>query len=292
MRFEPGFLASVAVILIAARLLGEGAQRLGQPAVIGQLAAGVLLGPTVFGLLWPAAQHELFPPGPAERAPLQAFAEFGILLLLVLTGMEVDLRLLRKVGRPAISVSLAGVAAPFACGAAVGFLLPDGLLPKPEERLATALFLGVALSISSIKIVASVVRDMGFARRDLGQTLVAASIVEDSIGWILLAVILGVVGARGGPAGGAAQSAVGVAAFLGVSLTVGRPLVAHLIRAVNDEFQSEFMVLSLILAIAIAFALATQALGVQTVLGAFVAGVLVGESPILTGRVAAQLRAM
>lgn len=292
MTFQLGFLASIVVILVGARLLGEAALRLGQPAVIGQLVAGILLGPTVFGLIWPAAQHAIFPPAPSEKAMLQAFAEFGVLLLLMLTGMEMDLRLLRRIGSPALSVSLTGIALPFVCGAALGFAAPASLLPNAGQRVATALFLGVALSISSIKIVAAVVREMGFIRRDLGQIIIASSIIDDSLAWILVAVILGIAGSGGVNIGRLAGTIGGVALFLAVSLTLGRRLVIDAIRIVNDSFSGEYIVLSLILVIMGAMALATQALGLQTALGAFVAGVLIGESPILTEHIAGQLRGM
>ena len=88
MTFQPGFLVSIVVILLASRLLGEAAQRLGQPPVLGQLVAGILLGPSLLGAVSPHVEHALFPPDPAAKAALQAFGEFGILLLLVLTGME------------------------------------------------------------------------------------------------------------------------------------------------------------------------------------------------------------
>ncbi len=235
MNFELGFLASIVVVLLAARLLGEAAQRLGQPAVIGQLVAGIMLGPSFLGLLWPDAEHALFSADPVQKAMLQGFGEFGILLLLVLTGMEVDLRLLRKIGWPSLSVSLAGLAVPFAFGAALGFAAPSSLIANAGRRLPKALFLGVALSVSSIKVVASVVREMNFARRDLGQIIVASSIIEDLLGWILIAVILGIVRAGGVEIGRLAGTVAGVALFLAASLTLGRCLVADAIRLVNEE---------------------------------------------------------
>jgi Kef-type K+ transport system membrane component KefB len=117
-----GFLPPLVVLLIVARLCGEAALRLGQPAVIGQLIAGVLLGPSFLGLVWPGPERAVFPPDPSVRAALHAFGEFGILLLLALTGMEVDVRLLKTIGRPAISVAITGIAIPFACGACFGVL--------------------------------------------------------------------------------------------------------------------------------------------------------------------------
>ena len=292
MHFELGFLVSIVVILIVSRLFGEIAQRIGQPSVIGQLIAGLALGPSLFGLLFPETQHLIFPSAPEKKAMLQAFAEYGVLLLLVLTGMEVDTRLLKRIGAPAGVISATGVTVPFACGVGLGLLAPVSLVPDNGHRLITALFLGVALSISSIKIVAMVVREMNFARRDLGQIMVASSIIEDSIGWIILALILGLAGAHGFALGHIAFTVAGVAVFLALSLTIGRPLTAAAIRFVNDTALGENAVLTLILVIIGVFALITQALGVQTVLGAFVAGVLIGQSPILAGRIAEQLRAM
>ena len=190
------FLAALVVILLVARVLGEAMQRLGQPAVIGQLIAGVLLGPSFLGLLWPQMQQALFPHEAAQKAMLDAIGQFGVLLLLLLTGMDVDVRLIRRVGRAAVSVSIMGIALPFIGGLSLGLLLPDALLPRPETRLVAALFLGVALSISSVKIVAMVVREMNFIRRDLGQIIVASAIIEDSIGWIIIAVVFGVARRR------------------------------------------------------------------------------------------------
>ena len=267
-------------------------QRLGQPAVVGHLIAGILLGPSFFGLIWPEAQRVLFSQGEVQKAMLDGIAQFGVLLLLLLTGMDTDVGLIRKVGRPAIAISLAGIAIPFACGVSLGFFLPDTLIPHVEERLATALFLGVALSISSIKIVAMVVHEMNFMRRDLGQIIVASAVIDDLIGWITIAIVFGI--ARGGSIqiGQVVQSVAGVAAFLFLSLTVGRPAVAFAIRFVNDNFVSELPVITLILIIMGAMALITNALGVQSVLGAFVAGLLIGESPILTKHINVQLRGM
>src|ERR1700757_1371892 len=130
---EALFIVQIVLLLVVGRLLGEGMQRIGQPAVIGQLIAGMLLGPSVFGAIWPQAQHAIFPPSGAQKNMIEAVAQLGILMLLLLTGMETDLRLVRKIGRAAASTSIAGVALPFACGFALGQLLPDRLLPHPDQ---------------------------------------------------------------------------------------------------------------------------------------------------------------
>ena len=104
------FVAELGILLLVGRLMGEAAQRIGQPAVMGQLVGGVLLGPSVLGLLWPQAQHLLFPTGAAQKSMIDGVSQLGILMLLLLTGMETDLPLVRRVGRSAIMVAIAGVA--------------------------------------------------------------------------------------------------------------------------------------------------------------------------------------
>src|SRR5215510_6329693 len=286
------FLAQLIVLMIVGRLLGEVMNRIGQPSVMGMLLGGILLGPSVLGALWPDAQRAIFPASPEQKAMLDGISQFGILLLLLLTGMETDLRLVRKVGKAALSISLTGVAVPFACGFALGQFLPEALLPHPDQRLLTSLFLGTALSISSIKIVAAVVREMGFTRRDLGQIIVASAICEDSLGWVVIAITLGLAEAGTIDLVSVSKSVLGTALFLLASLTVGRRIVFFLIRWTNDHFESDFPVITTILVIMGVMALTTHFIGVHTVLGAFVAGVLIGESPILSKHIDEQLRGL
>ena len=113
------------VILIAVgRGFGELMQRIGQPSVIGELLAGLLLGPSLFGWIWPDAQKMIFPDSPEQKALIEGLAQFGILLLLLLTGMETDLKLVRRVGRAAATISITGILVPFACGFTLGQFLP------------------------------------------------------------------------------------------------------------------------------------------------------------------------
>src|SRR3954471_6532924 len=125
------FIVQIALLIAIGRGLGEVMQRIGQPSVIGELLAGLLLGPSLFGWLWPEAQAAIFPKTPEQKAMIDGVAQFGILLLLLLTGMETDLKLVKKVGKAAIAISIAGILVPFACGFALGEFLPAALLPNP-----------------------------------------------------------------------------------------------------------------------------------------------------------------
>ncbi|MGY8665295.1 cation:proton antiporter [Bradyrhizobium sp. UFLA05-109] len=284
--------AQIVVLIAVGRGLGEVMQRAGQPSVIGELLAGILLGPSLFGWIWPEAQQAVFPKTPEQKAMIDGIAQFGILLLLLLTGMETDLKLVRKIGKAAIVISIAGIIVPFACGFALGEFLPDALLPNPQQRLVASLFMGTALSISSVKIVAVVVREMNFMRRNVGQIIVATAVIDDTIGWIIIAVIFSLASQGTLDVASVAKAVIGTLAFLAVSFTVGRRLVFQLIRWANDTLVSTAPVITVILLLMGAMALITHLIGVHTVLGAFVAGILVGESPILTRQIDERLRGL
>jgi len=241
--------AQIIVLIASGRLLGEAMLRVGQSAIMGQLIAGILLGPSVLGALWPDLQHAIFPPVREQKAMIDAVAQVGILMLLLLAGMETDLSAVGKLRRAALSVSLTGIAIPFACGFVAGEILPAAMLPHPEQRFITALFLGTALSISSVKIVATVIREMNFLRRTVGQLIVASAIIDDTLCWVIIAITFGI--ALNGQIDLAAlmQSVLGAALFLVASFTAGRRLVFFLIRWANDHLVSEVPVITTILVV-------------------------------------------
>jgi Kef-type K+ transport system membrane component KefB/nucleotide-binding universal stress UspA family protein len=284
------FAAELILLLLTGRLLGEVMNRFGQPALFGQLIAGILLGPSVFGLLWPEGRQFIFPDNKTLKTMIDAISQIGILLLLLLTGMETNLALVQRRKRAVIASSISGIAVPFALGVALAYALPGGAIPMHENRLVTALFLGTALSISSVKIVAMVLIDIGAMRRDLGQLILATAILDDTIAWIIIAVISGIAshGTVDLPTIGA--SVAGTALFLAFSLTIGQRLVARTIVWVNDHMTIDVPVITTIIVIMLAMSLTTELIGVHTALGAFIAGILVGRSPILTEQIENQVR--
>ena len=289
---EAVFIVQLVVLMLVGRLLGEVLLRLRQPAVMGQLMAGLVLGPSLLGALFPDVQHALFPAAKEQKAMLDGMSQFGVLLILLMTGMETDLKLVKASSRASIFASVFGIIIPFASGFALGEFLPDAMIPDPGKRLITSLFLGTALSIASVKIVATVVREMNFLRRTVGQVILGSAIVDDTIGWIIIAVIFGLALQGHVDPFSLAKSVIGTLTFMAFSLTIGRRWVSLAIRWVNDTFVSEYAVITAILVIMGLMALTTHMMGVHAVLGAFVAGILVGESPILTRHIDEQLRGL
>ena len=284
------FAAELILLLLVGRVLGELMNRIGQPALFGQLLAGVLLGPSVFGLLLPELRAVVFPDNKTLKSMIDAISQIGILLLLLLTGMETNLALVGRRKRAVVSSSLSGIAVPFACGVALAYALPADVVPRHENPLVTALFLGTALSISSVKIVAMTLMEIGAIRRDIGQLTLATAILDDTIAWIIIAVIAGIATKGTVDIATVGTSLALTALFLGVSLTLGRRLVARLIVWVNDHMTIEVPVITAILVVMLSMALTTDLIGVHTALGAFVAGLLVGQSPILTEHIEGELR--
>lgn len=284
------FIAEIILLLLVGRLLGEGMSRIGQPAIFGQLLAGVVLGPSVLGAISPAFHQLIFPDDHTVKSMLNGVSQVGILLLLLLTGMETNLSLVSRKRRAVISTSLFGIAVPFVCGVALTYALPSGLIPDPATRLVTALFVGTALSISSVKIVAMVLMEVGAIRRDLGQLILATAILDDTVAWVMIAVISGIAIYGGVSFTSIAMSLAGTLLFLAISLTVGQRAVAWLIRWTNDNMTIEFPVITGILVIMLLMALSTELIGVHTALGAFVAGTLIAQSPILTEHIEDALR--
>jgi Kef-type K+ transport system membrane component KefB/nucleotide-binding universal stress UspA family protein len=284
------FLAQLTALLVAGRLLGEGMARVGQPAIFGQLLGGVLLGPSVLGILFPDLQRLLFPDSHEIKTMMDAVSQIGILMLLLLTGMEANLKLVTRRFNVVAATSISGIAIPFLFGVTLGYLLPVHLVPDPARQHITALFLGTALSVSSVKIVAMVLMEVGFIRRDLGQLMLATAILDDTIAWILLAVIVGMAAQGETSFGHIGLSLAGVVIFLITSLTVGRRVVAWIIRWTNDSLSIEFPVITAILIVTMLLAITTEVIGVHSALGAFIAGILIGQSPILTKHIEGELR--
>src|SRR5580704_10056977 len=278
------FLLSLAVLLSAARLLGEGARRLGFPLIFGELASGILLGPTVFGRISPAGQHGLFPGGiPANM--LAGYTNVGVVLLLAVAGLEVNLGLVRRRGRSALLTSLMGIVMPLAGGFLLGILLPDSDLMRPDRRMLFALFMGVALSISALPVIAKTLLDLGLFKTDVGLLVMAAAMIDDLTGWLAFSVLLGPMQGGALSLSSVGRSVALTVGFVVVALLVARPLLGRVVvRLQADHHSGPRRVLSLIVLLALFGGSFTQWIGVHAVFGGFVVGVVIGDTPHLKER--------
>ena len=269
------FLVQVGLLLLTAMLLGRTAARFGMPPVVGELSAGVLLGPTVFGHGLPKLANWVLPSDPAQFHLLDAFGQIGVLLLVGVTGIEVDLRMVRRRGSTALRVGMAGLLIPLALGVAAGYLAPASLLSGSSSRQTFALFVGVAMCVSALPVIAKTLSDMNLLHRNVGQLTLAAGVVDDVAGWFILSIVaaMAAAGVRGGSIGLSLAYLAAVALFAVVG---GRWVVRPLLRVA--ERTEATVSIALVVGITVLGAAATQAMGLEASLGAFTAGLMIGSA--------------
>src|SRR5580658_989516 len=228
------FLLSLAVLLSTARVLGELARRLGFPLIFGELASGILLGPTLLGRLAPHTQHDLFPSG-APQTMLAGYTNVGVVLLLVVAGLEVNLGIIRRRGKSALLTSVLGIVMPLVGGVLLGALLPDSDLVRPDRRVLFALFMGVALSISALPVIAKTLLDLGLFKTDVGLLVMAAAMIDDLVGWLGFSVLVGPMQGGAVDARSIGRAVALTLGFVMVAFIVGRPLVGRMIVGLQSD---------------------------------------------------------
>ena len=282
----------VALLLGAARLLGGVARRLGQPAVVGEILAGVVLGPSLLSGLIPWVGEWVLPRTALQGHLLEVVALIGVMLLLVVTGLETDLGLIRRRAGVALGVAIGGLVVPFASGLLLGLALPDELLVDPSRRTVFALFVATALSISAIPVLAKVLMDMGLMRREVGQTMLAAGMIDDITGWSLLGLVTALAGADALTTGTVLRTLATVVLFLLATVTVGNWVVSASLRLVQDRLRGPDAILTAVVVVAFAWGAFSQAIHLEPVIGAFAVGILFGRLPGLPADVVHKLESM
>jgi Kef-type K+ transport system membrane component KefB len=269
------FLVGAGALLLLALLLGRLAQRFKLPAVCGELCAGLILGPSVVGHALPRLARWLFPPQAAQVHMLDATAQVGVLLLVALTGVEVDLQLIRRRGSAALWVAGFGLTLPLLLGIAAGRLAPASLLGPGGDRFTFALFVGVAMCVSALPVIARTLDDMGLMHRDFGQLTIAAGVADDIGGWLLLSVVsaMAAAGSQHFPW----QSGVWLVVVVVVAMTAGRKVVPWVIGRAGRGSQPA-PVVTTVTVLVLGCAAATQSVKLEASFGAFVAGLLVGTA--------------
>jgi Kef-type K+ transport system membrane component KefB len=266
-------LLQLLAIVLAARLFGALFARLGQPSVIGEIFAGIVLGPSVFGGLAPGAFTFFF--APASLGTLKLLSEVGVVLFLFVIGLELDLTDLRRRAQTAVMVSHASILVPYSFGVLLSLALYTAYAPAGVAFSSFALFMGIAMSITAFPVLARVLEERGLAKTALGTTALAAAAVGDVTAWILLAVVVALVRSAG--VASALPTLLLTLTFIAVMWLVVRPLV----RRWSDRSATEpgKRVISGVLVLLFASALATEAIGIHALFGAFVAGLVMPASP-------------
>ncbi|HET6877488.1 MAG TPA: cation:proton antiporter [Jatrophihabitans sp.] len=264
----------IAALYVVARVLGLAARRFGQPEVVGSLLAGVLLGPSVLGAIWPSAGQFMIPAGEGAHL-LGAIAGFSLLIVLLVLGAETDLPLLRQLGRPAAFVSASSIVVPLAIGSVVVYAFADELIPG-DNTIASAVLLGGALAVSSLPVIARLVSELGVGRRNFGQVAFATATANDLYGFLLLIVVS--VAVNGSLVTGVIVPIGGLLVLLALFAVFGQRTVDRLLRAARKGGPNPAGALSVAVGVGFAAAAVLQSVEVEAALGAFFAGIALGRS--------------
>lgn len=273
------FLLSLGVLLFVARAMGEAARRLSQPVVLGELLAGICLGPTVLGRIAPHSVEFLFPSTGNVPAALHALTTLAVTLFLLVAGIEVDLSTVWRQGRASMVVSFSGIIVPFTVGAAAAWLAPDFLgRHTGADALVFTLFFATAMAISALPVIAKTLMDLNLYRTDLGMLVIAAAVFNDVAGWLVFAVVLGLMG-KVAEHGGAVGWTLGLTLlFAAGTLTVFRWLVNRVLPWIQAHTSWPGGVLGFALSLALFGAAAAEWIGVHAIFGSFLVGVAIGDS--------------
>jgi Kef-type K+ transport system membrane component KefB len=264
------------VIVSVARATGALFRRAGQTAVIGEMCAGILLGPSVLGALSPSSERYLFPAD--SLAPLHVVSQVGVVLFMFVVGMDVNVERLRRRARPTLAISSAGTLVPFALGILLAVYLQRDYSTPGVPFVTFALFTGIAMSVTAFPVLARILIERGLSGTELGHLAIASAAIGDVTAWCLLALVLAI-----GSGTGLAQPMLAVvltAAIAAVALIVVRPRADRIFPSTSDEV-APARVLVPVLLFAFVAALSTDAIGVHALFGAFIAGVAVAGATAL-----------
>jgi Kef-type K+ transport system membrane component KefB len=265
----PRLLVQIVAVIAVARVFGAIARRLGQPSVIGEMAAGIALGPSLMGALAPGAFAQLFPP--ASLGTLQLLSQLGVILFMFIVGLDFSWQHVRHRAHVAVVISNVSIVIPFALGALAALALYKDHAPAGIPLQAFALFMGIAMSITAFPVLARILAERNMADTPVGAMALTCAAVGDVTAWILLAFVVAVVSAGGSLANVVTMVAM-TAGFVAAMILVIRPILGPFFRTRpgQDAFSRERIAVAV--GAALASALTTEVIGIHALFGAFVAG--------------------
>ena len=267
----------LAAMLFVALVLGHAARRLGIPAVVGEIAGGLLLGPTILGRLAPETFAWLFPPTGPITSGRAAIARVGMLFFIVTIGLDISLGEFRRIGRKALSVGIIGTLVPLVLGFVMCYVFPTVIGVTAKDQFSTALFMGSILSLSANPVIARILMDMGLFKSEIGRTIMSATLVDDLVGWGLFAVILAEFGPHATGQGQGLAIFGMVFVFIGGILLLGRFVLPRLMEWVHRNLPQPAGSISCIALLALLGAAGSEYLGLHSFLGAFVVGIALAD---------------
>jgi Kef-type K+ transport system membrane component KefB len=275
-------LVQLSVMLIMGRLFAELARKVKQPAVVGEIIAGLILGPTILGMFQPDWFETLFPVGSSSLV-LDGFVQIAVVMLLFIAGLEVDLHIVLQQGKQAIYTSFFGLIIPFMFGFTFPYFYPEFFeSTDPSRHLAYSLFMGTSMAITALPVIARILMDLNILKSRMGMLVISSAMITDLVGWLIFSVVLGMIGKEQNMS--ILNTLLLTVGFTVAMLTIGRGIMNRTLPWVNKNFAWPGGLLSLSLALCFLGAAFTEYIGIHAVFGAFIVGVALGDSEHLSER--------
>ncbi len=278
------FILSIGTMLLSAKVLGEIFDKLKQPAVIGEILAGIILGPSILGSFLPEIYNWLFASNNEIKIAVDGITTISVILLLLVSGLEVDLSTVLAEGKKAFYIGILGVIIPFMLGFAAAYLYPELLgMQNPEIKIIYSLFIGTALSISALPVIAKTLLDMNILQTKIGSTIIASAMFNDIIGWLIFSLILSLMGLKENSIS-FAWTLLLMILFSLIVLTVGKKIINRIVPIIQNKFSFPGSILNFIIISGFLCAAFTEFIGVHAIFGAFIIGIAIGGSENLNER--------
>jgi K+:H+ antiporter len=273
----------LSVMLASSRLFAELARKIHQPSVVGEIVAGIILGPTLLGTLFPETFTFLFSPTGPSKLVLDGFVQVALVLLLFIAGLEVDLHIVWQQGKQALVVSLFSLLVPFIAGFVISLAMPSFFAVDPSNQFVFSLFIGTIMGMTALPVIARILMDLGIFKSRTGMLIVASAMVVDLLCWLIFTVILSLMGGREHETNlfHTIWMTIGFAIFM---ITIGRNLINRLLPWINKKMAWPGGLLSLSMALCFLAAAFTEYIGIHAIFGAFIVGVALGDSEHLSER--------
>lgn len=264
----------ILVIILASRILGWIMSLINQPTVIGEILAGIMLGPSLLGLYFPEATAFIFPI--ESLGNLQFLSQIGLILFMFIIGMELDIGVLKQRAGAAVFISNTSIVVPFVMGAGLAYFLYDSFAPSGAGFIPFALFMGIAMSITAFPVLARIVQERGISRTSMGMTAITCAAINDLTAWGILALVVAIANASA--VGGALVTILLSFLYVAVMLFIIRPLLNKIALKYTVRETISKLVVAMVLSTMLLSSYITEVIGIHALFGAFMAGVIIPDN--------------